>query len=281
MSSNWNWIRAGVLGLGAALALGACGEETEEDAAPIALRLPIRAMVGDQAFACGQTYQGLGRTGASTWTPRDFRLYVYNVRLITASGEEVPVALTQDGAWQDGDVALLDYEDASADCANGTPQRNGEVVGEAPAGDYTGITFGIGVPFARNHENQATAPSPLNISGLFWSWQSGYKFARIDGFTEGLPQGYNLHLGATGCQGEVGEVTGCDNENRPEVRLEGWTPGEGLVLDLGALLGEAALDADLGGQPGCMSNPMDMDCPPIFKALGLSDATQSFVRVDK
>lgn len=262
--------------------LVACGEDTEEDPqeqGPQEIQLQIQAMVGEQAFSCSESYEGLGRSGASTWTPRDFRFYVHNVRLLTQDGQEVPLELTQDGAWQVEDVVLLDYEDKTGSCENGTTQVNDTITGTAPAGDYTGVAFDVGVPFELNHADQAAAPSPLNLTGMFWSWQNGYKFMRIDGFTDGLPEGYNLHLGSTGCQGDVGAVTGCDNGNRPSVRLEGWTPGKPLVIDLAALVAGAALEEDLGGQPGCMSNPMDMDCPMIFDALGLNDATQTVFRV--
>src|SRR3954447_10599437 len=49
-------------------------------------RLPItlnfRGVVGNQAFACGQAYQGIG-TAASRFIPSDFRFYVSHIRLIT------------------------------------------------------------------------------------------------------------------------------------------------------------------------------------------------------
>jgi hypothetical protein len=53
-------------------------------------------VVGSQDFACGQLYTGVGTT-ATTYEPKDFRLYVHNVRLLSEEGTEVPVTLTEDG----------------------------------------------------------------------------------------------------------------------------------------------------------------------------------------
>lgn len=50
----------------------------------------------------------------------------------------------------------------------------------AGAGRYTGLAFDMGVPFALNHADVTAAPSPLNIQALWWNWQGGYKFMRVD-----------------------------------------------------------------------------------------------------
>ena len=56
------------------------------------------------------------------------------VRLVKADGSEVPVTLTQDGLWQVDDVALLDFENATGACANGTEETRDVVEGTVPAG---------------------------------------------------------------------------------------------------------------------------------------------------
>ena len=59
--------------------------------------------------------------------------------------------------------------------------------------------------------------------------------------------------------------------NRPEVALTGFDPDKDVVVaDLAALLKDANIDQN---QPetmsGCMSDPEDSDCAPIFANLGL------------
>src|SRR6185369_3938766 len=110
-------------------------------------RLPItlsfHGMVGDQDFACGTVYNGIG-TGLSQYIPSDFRFYVSNVKLVTIAGEEVPLDMASDGVWQvsqDGQgVAMIDFETGPDNgCNDGNSATNTEVHGTVPAGVYTGV----------------------------------------------------------------------------------------------------------------------------------------------
>jgi len=141
--------------------------------------IDFAAYVGDSEFACGESYEGIG-TAESTITPKDFRFYVSNVALIDENGEAVPLELEQDGKWQYQNTALLDFEDGTAGCDNGTTQINTTVVGTVPEGDYQSLQFTMGVPKNLNHDDAAIAPSPLNLTSMWWNWQGGYKFLRLD-----------------------------------------------------------------------------------------------------
>lgn len=178
--------------------------------------LQFRAQVGDQPFACGQTYDGIG-TSKLQWLPADLRFYVHGVRLLKADHTEVAVRLKQD-TWQYDDTALLDFEDHTPPCNDGTVQTNTSLRGFVPAGDYTGARFILGVPFAKNHQDASSAPSPLNLSSMFWSWRGGYKFLRIDSFVlldSGDPGEFRVHVGSVGCRyGLPTEVAGCVWPNR-------------------------------------------------------------------
>ena len=142
--------------------------------------ITFNGMVGDAPIACGQDYPNIGSEG-TTIAFQDARVYVSNLRLVNAAGEEVPINLEQDGLWQVQNVALLDFENATGGCSDvGTEATNNQVKGTVPEGNYDGLVFDLGVPFELNHADATTAPSPLNVSSLFWSWQYGYKFARIE-----------------------------------------------------------------------------------------------------
>lgn len=251
-------------------------------AADVAVTLTFDALVGTQQAACGATYGDQG-TADTTVTLKDFRLYVHDVRLLDASGNAVPVTLDQTSAWQHEGVALLDFEDKTADCSEfGTVDTNDTIVGTAPAGTYTGVAFKIGVPFALNHIAPATAPSPLNASGMFWVWKSGYKYLRIDFLDDASPaNGWNIHLGAGGCESADAMTppsSPCAKPNIPEIRLTGFDPlSDTIALDASALLANADVSVNTPSTPlGCMSNPMEPDdCGPVFTALGLDFATGS------
>ena len=158
------------------LALAPASHAQTSDSQPVAIQ--FQPMVGDRPFSCGEQYL-LGSPEAMV-TPTDFRLYVSDVMLIDADGNTVPVSLEQDNQWQYQNVALLDFEDRTGACANGTAEIRTQIVGTAPTGDYQGLRFTLGIPFELNHEDSTLAPSPLNLTALWWNWQFGYKFLRAD-----------------------------------------------------------------------------------------------------
>lgn len=258
----------------AALVAPACGDDEpgHSHEEPLDVALTFKPLVGTRPFACGQTYTGLGTTG-STYEPKDFRLYVHNVRLINEASEEVPLELSDDGAWQKEGVALLDFEDKTGLCTNGTQAMNGRIVGTAPGGHYVGLRFTVGLPFEKNHQDASIASAPFNVSTLFWGWAGGYKFIRLDGRTSGLPTGHNFHLGSTECQSSgPNQVTSCQRPNRFDVEISNFDPtGAGsVVMDVAALFAGSNLDTNQAQTaPGCMSEGSDADCAPIFQRLGL------------
>ncbi len=251
-------------------------------------RVEIRfaARVGSQDFACGEAYDGLG-TEASRLVPSDFRFYVSNVQLIREDGTPVAVLLDQDGVWQLEDLALLDFENKQPPCNNGTVQTNDSIRGRIAPGNYVGIRFTLGVPFRRNHGDASVAPPPLSLTGMFWSWQAGYKFLRIDTAFDDL----RIHLGSTGCFfARPGVVGGCSRPNRAEVWLQPFDWHEDIIVaDLAALLADSDLTSNQPDTPpGCMSDPGDADCGPILRNLGVDFAsglptlaTQKFFRVEQ
>jgi len=252
------------------------------------ITINFQAVVGDKPFDCKETYEGIGTTD-SKMTVSDFRLYVQNVRLVDAKGKEVPLALVNDGKFQTDKVALLDFESGEGNCASGTKELNTLIRGTIPKGKYTGVKFQIGVPEELNHLDPTLQPSPLNISKMMWSWQMGYKFARIDTKTNGRPNGYVLHLGSTECETEVERgTTKCGKENRPKFAFEKFDFRKDVVkIDLKLLFEGANVDVN---QPqtasGCMSFEGDADCRAIFANLGLSfegiaPVKQTFIRTEK
>lgn len=262
-----------LLGAVGVVALAGCGEAGPEEAAPATFALQFAAKVGDAPFSCGATFEGLG-TSQSSATPLDFRMYVHDVRLLGADGKEVPLALEQDGQWQREGVAFLDFEDGTGTCATGSPQTRTEVVGTAPAGDYVGVAFVLGLPSEMNHLDAATAPAPLNVPGMWWSWKGGYKFVRLELATPVNPT-YFFHLGATSCDGNVNDGFSCAFANLADIRLDGFDPEKStVVFDVASLYAQSDLDLPVDpmkdGVSGCMAFPGDPECPPVFGTLGLN-----------
>jgi len=256
--------------------LSACSGPAPGPVSPaplVDIAIPFEAVVGQQPFACGTSYPGLGATG-STITPTDLRLFVSDVHLIDRRGRAVPLQAGAERTWTYQGTTLLDFENGTGPCANGSPETNTVIMGKAPAGDYDGVRFTVGVPFALNHLDHNRQPAPLNVTSMFWAWRSGYKFLRFEFRTSGPAGALFVHLGSTGCvvDSAVSPLTKeCGQSNRAVVELRGLTPGrEVIALDVAALVAGANLDEN---QPqtarGCMSAPNDNDCAPLFANLGM------------
>ena len=269
----------------AALALAACSTvPSTPKTAQVSLN--FAAQINGQPFACGQRYDGVGTTRSSI-TPSDFRMYVSEVKLLRQDGSAVPVQLAQDGIWQHQNVALIDFENGTGPCRNGTTATNTAVRGQVPAGDYVGVELTVGVPFAQNHQDPTVAPAPLNSTAMFWNWQGGYKFIKFDTTSSGISTDkpaapnamgpvtrYSVHLGSTACAGDstTQAPSACQNPTRMTVRLNQFDLAKNtVVVDMGAVLAQANVDVNAKGtSPGCMSFLKDADCPPVMNALGLA-----------
>jgi hypothetical protein len=157
--------------------LAGCGSD---DDAPSERQATVSfaAQVNSQDFVCGKTYNNVGVGQPGAYQVTDWRFYVHDVALVKADGSRQALDLDQDGTWQYQNVALLDLR---KDCGSGTLPTNTVVKGAVPNENYTGLCFKVGVPYALNHLNDATAPSPLNASGMLWNWRGGRKFIRVDG----------------------------------------------------------------------------------------------------
>lgn len=250
-----------------ALLAAACGPAGEQ------VKVKFKPEVRGQPLSCTATYSDMGRT-ATTLQLLDFKLYVHDVVLVRANGERHPLALEEDGKWQRGSLALLDFEDGTGTCDTGSPEVRTELVGSAPHHeDYTGLEFKLGVPEELNHLEAANQPAPLNLPGMFWSWKGGYKYMRLD-VRSRSNAAFFFHLGASGCTGSAPGEYACSNSNRAPISLSGFNPERNeIVLDVDSFYASSDLDAAVDNQTdfvsGCMSSPSDPQCPPLLAPLGL------------
>lgn len=244
------------------------------DAGALAVSLKFKAKVGTEDFKCGTTYPNQGTTN-ETVEPRDLRFFVQDVKLIDGSGAEVPIALEARAPWQTAKVALLDFEDGTAKCANGNPERNDTVTGTVPAGTYTGIAFSNGVPEELNHLDPATEEAPLNAGLMSWGWLLGHLFIKAEVASTTTDGGLGLlHLGSVGCANDAGAggdpdynkapATACAQPNRNLVKLTGFDPTKNtIVFDVKTLFSQTDLAVDNQCHSGGGS------CPPLFANVGL------------
>jgi uncharacterized repeat protein (TIGR04052 family) len=265
------------------LAAAGCGAGTAgEGGQPV--RLSFALEVGGVPFECGARYSHVGNPPRD-FAPTDARWYLHDFTLLDAAGTEYPLTLDE-GRYQGAGVALLDFETGCGGA--GSPEMHTEVTGRATVGDYTQVRFTLGVPEAKNFLDFAAARPPLDVSGLFWVWQFGYTFLRVDAATpqdNGTLQSFEVHVASAACPGTHPErppIGPCSHPNRPTFNLGDFSPErDEIVADLGHLLGASdLLQNTRGTAPGCSSDGVDPDCDPILARLGVPDSAQQvFFRV--
>lgn len=236
-----------------ALLCAACGRD-------LAVDIPFSVTWNGEPLTCNDAGPTL----------TDLRLYINNVQLLDGEGRVHDVRYATEYAWENDAVALIDLEDGTGACANGTREVFDRILGAVPERKYRGLRFTVGVPFRLNHENPLTATPPLDDSAMHWHWRSGYKFLRAG--VQTATDGFWIHVGSAGCEGTVGHITACRFPNRILVELPGFVPGEnGVGIDLAALL--EGTDLDDGQADDCSSGPAEDSCNAPFAALGIDFAT--------
>lgn len=247
------------------------------------LALNFRLEVGGEEAVCGQTYDGLG-SSAQPLRMEGFRFYVSGFTLESAS-DSTPVRLATNAnqtVLQDGDhgVALIGHTQG---CDAPVGVRNLLLSGVAKAGDYDRVCFDLGVPSTLSHSDPAAAPSPLNVTGMDWSWLFGRIFLKFDAVAdpEGTPANFFVHLGSTGCSNGTTPDFGapptaeCVYPNRPRICLDyaGIAQGHSIVADIAPVIAEVDVTANTPETgPGCMSAPGDPECAAVLPKLNLDFA---------
>jgi hypothetical protein len=141
-----------------------CREEPQTPEVPQTTRATVSfdALWDGQPFQMQQVY--VDDFGNRLRTDK-FMNYVSLIKLVKEDGSEVLVK----------DFMLVDFYNENI------------VSAEIPAGKYTALKFGIGVPRDNNKDQdpaQYPSSSPLSVAGsqgMFWTWNTGYIFAKFEG----------------------------------------------------------------------------------------------------
>jgi len=158
-------------GAGAGAAQSACPEQaTPQQTQGALLSLSLQLVMAGKPFAFGQP--NVLPDGGSL-VPLNFRFYISEVQLLASSGDPVGVDLvTAAGVAEPYGVHLFNAEDDDS--------RSFRVL--APAGDYTGFKFALGIKLACNQQRPASLSDPLtDNSQMTWPHTGGFLFLRYEG----------------------------------------------------------------------------------------------------
>jgi hypothetical protein len=171
------WIASACL---SALLAAACMDPGSDAPVTQPLELRFYPRFGADTLKPGKKY----RTAGGDSVRLEFaRFYVSEISLVDSLGAEHKLA----------GLFLFDMFDSLA-----VSRGYAAATVEAAAGVYRGARFSVGVPFDLNHRDAATQSAPLGTaSGMFWSWNSGYIFNRVEGKADssGVEKGIAYHIG--------------------------------------------------------------------------------------
>ena len=154
-----------------------------------------------------------------------FKYYISNIAFTTSSGTSVQVPES---------YLLVNAADSISLC-----QR----IANIPSGIYTGISFTIGVDSARNFAGAQTGSlDPAN--GMFWSWNSGYIFLKLEGESSKSAAKFHkliFHVGGVKNQNTIRYYT--QQLPVPLIIAEKKTSEIDLAVDAGSLFkGKSSID---------------------------------------
>ncbi|MFY7707824.1 MAG: MbnP family protein [Flavobacteriales bacterium] len=172
---------AGVLA--ASILLFSCKKDEEENTTPTPvtptvtygeMELEMEHFFGENNFALNSAFTTAAGEQVTFTTAK---YYISNIALTKADGS----------TWrQEESYHLVDLSSPSSAMVH---------IHDVPTGDYTGLTFTVGVDSTRNVSG--AQDGALSVSNnMFWSWNSGYIFVKLEGSSPASSTGsFTYHLG--------------------------------------------------------------------------------------
>jgi hypothetical protein len=172
--------------------------DDDEDSTPDAkLFMTFDPRFGGEDLQLGSTHTNVH---GYPFNVSDVKFYISNIRLHESSGDFVEIS----------DIELIRIQEN---------KRSLEFV--IPEGNYTGVSYDLGVPAAMNGTNnpdfsisQYPSGHPLSevtSAGMYWQWASGYRFFSLDGrfdlepnTDDLLPSPFSFHTGTDALFRELG-----------------------------------------------------------------------------
>ena len=170
----------------------ACQTNEPQAAEPGEFSLYFFAVAGGQPLKLGSTYQN---ASGESFTPTTFNYFVSNIRLTRTDGTDYVVP-------QDNSYFLVRQADSTSSKIN---------LKDVPAGDYKALSFVLGVDSLRSTMDVSKRTGVLDpagdhtsASGMYWSWNSGYIFMKLEGTSPAAPvdatgkNNFRYHIGFFG-----------------------------------------------------------------------------------
>jgi len=133
-------------------------------------------MAGSNPIEMGQEFT---TPAGEELTINDMKFFISNVAMVDVVGKEFEAKPLAGDSAQSG-IWLINLTNPNFNAGYGL--QSYKVSFEAPAGQYADARFAVEVPREYNLSEITKNPYPVNGSnGMYWSWNSGFKFFVING----------------------------------------------------------------------------------------------------
>jgi hypothetical protein len=203
------------------LSVSMIGCSDDETPSKGSITLEFDNVVGEADLELNTTDEPYTNAAGESYKVTTLKYYVSSIKLHRADGTifEDEVSATGDKGYY-----LIDESDA---------ESREVTLSNVPAGDYDQITFTIGVDASKVDEGaQAGALDPVN--GMFWSWNSGYIFLKLEGTSSSSSDENNLimyHVGGYTEPNNIRTKTISTGDHVATVRGN-LTPEVHLIIDV-------------------------------------------------
>jgi hypothetical protein len=224
------------ISLCACLSLISCGDDSETTTGK--MEIEFDNVAGEQDLVLNTTDEPYTNAAGESYRVTTLRYYISNIKLKRSDGTVYEDPLASDGSTG---YYLIDESDAASQTIS---------LQNIPEGDYTEVTFTIGVDAAKVAEGAQTGPLDPG-AGMFWSWDSGYIFVKLEGTSSysSDPDHYILyHVGGYKDPNNNIKIKTCGMGSEP-ARVRGdHTPKVHIIADIQAFFA-APNEISFAGSP--------------------------------
>jgi len=233
-------------------------------------KITFQVQFSGKNIHCESTFP-LSVTTKAMWQYTQLQFFISNIELKNTQGGWYKPALIK-SPYQSHDIALLGEHCNKANKSKRNWSLN--FANKVNIKAANAIRFTLGIPFRLNHLNPLTQESPLNVPSMFWGWQQGHKFLRLE-MSSRLPQSLKtnnwlFHLGSVGCKASSplrSPKQECLQPNRYTFQLPLVDNNNTIVLNLSTLLRGISLQSE----NNCQSAPDNKTCQQLMANLTQQD----------
>ena len=246
-------------------------------------QINVQLLWQDAELDCQSTFNA-GQEN-KTWFVEQFQFFISNIEYGSEEAGWQKIDLTQT-PFQTSDTVLLGVN-CKAGKQHSTAENKGnwtiklESSTDVIIEDSNNIRFTLGVPFEVNHLNPISQKSPLNLPSMFWVWQTGHKFMRLE--LAANNEQWLFHLGSTGCKSASvmrAPETKCLYPNQFYFELSVAKNSVDQLL-LNVDLAELLNNVELTSSSSCQSEQGKKSCQQLFINLALGSQINSHSKISQ